>query len=110
MARMPHANTRLGTSHEQFMGVLKTAPDLRKGTALDEILGLLAQRRSMDLSDLPTGDQAKLIGARAQELLPSVDQLGELLASARDDGRQLVVKFGIDPTAADVHVGHAVPM
>lgn len=31
-------------------------------------------------------------------------------AAASGDGRRLVVKFGIDPTAADVHVGHAVPM
>jgi tyrosyl-tRNA synthetase len=107
---MPHATTRLGESHQALMRVLKTTPDLREGPALEEILGHLAERRSMDLSDLPSDEQAALIGARAHELLPSVDQLGGLLASARDDGRQLVVKFGIDPTAADVHVGHAVPM
>jgi tyrosyl-tRNA synthetase len=32
------------------------------------------------------------------------------LATASGEGRRLVVKFGVDPTAADVHVGHAVPM
>ena len=33
-----------------------------------------------------------------------------MLTAARDESRALTVKFGIDPTAADVHVGHTVPM
>jgi tyrosyl-tRNA synthetase len=107
---MPDMNTRLGASSEMLMTILRTAPDLREGNALGEVLELLAQRRTMDLSDLPSDEQAALIASRAQELLPSVGQLGQLLTSARAAGRQLIVKFGIDPTAADVHVGHAVPM
>jgi tyrosyl-tRNA synthetase len=107
---MPTPNSRLGASHDALMKILHTAPDLREGPELTAVLELLQRRRSMDLSDLPPGEQAGLIGARAQELLPSTDQLAALLASAKTDGRQLVVKFGIDPTAADVHVGHAVPM
>ncbi|MFF5230286.1 tyrosine--tRNA ligase [Dactylosporangium sp. NPDC000521] len=103
-------NTRLGASSEMLMTILRTAPDLREGKALGEVLELLAQRRTMDLSDLPSDEQAALIASRAQELLPSVGHLGQLLTSARTAGRQLIVKFGIDPTAADVHVGHAVPM
>src|SRR6266516_7563490 len=107
---MPDLNTRLGASSEALMTILRAAPDLREGPELAAILQLLAQRRTMDLSDLPPGEQAALIASRANELLPSVGQLGELLTSARTAGRQLIVKFGIDPTAADVHVGHAVPM
>jgi tyrosyl-tRNA synthetase len=103
-------NNRLGASHEALMKILQTAPDLREGTELTAILELLAQRRTMHLSDLPPGEQAALIAARTNQLLPSVAELVDLLASAREDGRQLIVKFGIDPTAADVHVGHAVPM
>lgn len=102
----PH--TGLGASHRELSAVLETAPDLREGPQLDTILELLAQRRTMDLSDLPPADQAQLVSARTQALLPSVGHLDELLTSAKD--RQLIVKFGIDPTAADVHVGHAVPM
>ena len=64
----------------------------------------------MDLSDLPHAEQATLISARSQELLPSVGDLALRLATADAEGRKLIVKFGIDPTAADVHVGHAVPM
>jgi tyrosyl-tRNA synthetase len=107
---MLDANTHLGASHHALMHILSTAPDLRDGPALEDILDLLAQRRTMDLADLTPREQAALIAARATELLPSVGQLADLLASARTAGRQLIVKFGIDPTAADVHVGHAVPM
>ncbi len=102
--------TRLGSSHKTLMEILGSAPDLRDGPELAEILELLRERRAMDLSDLPPTEQAVLIAARAQELLPSTGQLAELLATAESAHRQLVVKFGIDPTAADVHVGHAVPM
>ena len=73
---------------------------------LDPILEILAERRTLDLSDLCPADQADLIARRTATLLPPVGRLAALL----DDGRQLTVKFGIDPTAADVHLGHAVPM
>jgi tyrosyl-tRNA synthetase len=102
--------TRLHTSHTALMEVLRAEPDLREGPELSAILELLRERRAMDLSDLPHAEQAALIAARSQELLPSTGQLTELLTSAGKEERQLIVKFGIDPTAADVHVGHAVPM
>lgn len=102
--------TRLGASHAALMNVLHNGPDLREGPDLTSVLEMLSERRTMDLSDLPPTAQAELIGARSQELLPSVGQLADLLADAQTEQRQLVVKFGIDPTAADVHVGHAVPM
>lgn len=101
-------NTRLGMSHRELVDILETAPDLRDGTQLDAVLKILADRRIMDLSDLQAIDQAQLIAARTQALLPSVDHLANRMTAATD--RQLIVKFGIDPTAADVHVGHAVPM
>ncbi|HEY1485735.1 MAG TPA: tyrosine--tRNA ligase, partial [Micromonosporaceae bacterium] len=73
---------------------------------MHDILDQLARRRSADLRDLPPSEQADLIARRSSTLLPSVGHLTDLLSR----GRPLVVKFGIDPTAADVHVGHAVPM
>lgn len=36
------------------------------------------------------------------------DELRERLARARREGRGLRVKFGMDPSSADLHVGHAV--
>jgi tyrosyl-tRNA synthetase len=104
------AGTLLGASHATLMTILRAAPELREGPELAQILGLLRERRAMDLSDLPPAEQASLIAARTQELLPSVDNLAERLAAASTGNRKLIVKFGIDPTAADVHVGHAVPM
>ena len=103
-------STRLGASHATLMAILRSAPELREGPQLTQILELLSERRAMDLSDLPPAQQAALIAARSRELLPSEGQLAGLLAGAGAEGRQLIVKFGIDPTAADVHVGHAVPM
>ena len=38
------------------------------------------------------------------------DQLRTMLARAADRGTPLRVKFGIDPTFTDVHLGHAVPI
>ena len=34
----------------------------------------------------------------------------EHLEKALKSGKQLRVKFGIDPTAPDIHLGHAVPL
>ncbi|MFJ1754703.1 tyrosine--tRNA ligase [Kitasatospora sp. NPDC088134] len=80
--------------------------ELREGPELGRLLGLLAERRAADLSGLPPARQAELLGARAAQVLPGTDRLAALLA----EGRPLTVKFGIDPTGADVHLGHAVPM
>jgi tyrosyl-tRNA synthetase len=102
--------TRLGASRATLMTILRAAPELREGPELARILELLRERRAMGLSDLPPAEQAALIAARSQELLPSTGDLTSRLAAARAGGRRLIVKFGIDPTAADVHVGHAVPM
>jgi tyrosyl-tRNA synthetase len=102
--------TTLDASADALLTLLRTGPDLREGAALDEVLRLLAERRAMDLSHLAPARQAELIHARSARLLPSTTRLAALLESARAEGRPLTVKFGIDPTAADVHLGHAVPM
>jgi tyrosyl-tRNA synthetase len=96
-------STRLGASHDALMSLLRRDPDLRDPAA---VLQLLARRRGMDLTDLPPAEQANLLAGRAHTLLPGEDALADLLGA----GRPLTVKFGIDPTAADVHIGHAVPM
>jgi tyrosyl-tRNA synthetase len=101
----------LHSSASALTGILASSPDLlRRDDAADAILALLAERRRMDLSDLDPRGQAELIAARAARLLPGVDRLTELLSAARAENRALTVKFGIDPTAADVHLGHTVPM
>jgi tyrosyl-tRNA synthetase len=52
-------------------------------------------------------DTAALLSANAVDSLPS-GALAEKLGSAAKQGRQLRVKLGIDPTAPDIHLGHAV--
>jgi tyrosyl-tRNA synthetase len=61
-------------------------------------------------TDAAADDDAVLAGelaANAVDSLPS-GGLAERLRGARAQGRQLRVKFGIDPTAPDIHLGHAV--
>jgi tyrosyl-tRNA synthetase len=41
------------------------------------------------------------------DMLPA-DELLHQLARARDEGRPLRVKLGVDPTAPDIHLGHTV--
>jgi len=50
---------------------------------------------------------AKRLSANAVDSLPE-GALAQKLALARREGRQLRVKLGIDPTAPDIHLGHAV--
>jgi tyrosyl-tRNA synthetase len=47
-----------------------------------------------------------------EELLRGIDQIigQEELERALKEGRKLRVKFGVDPTRPDIHIGHAVPL
>lgn len=101
--------TRLSQSVRDATALLEGA-DLAADAAVRESLELTTERRGLDLSDLSPGEQASLIGERSQELQPSVDALAERITRAGRDGRAFVAKFGIDPTGAEVHLGHAVPM
>jgi tyrosyl-tRNA synthetase len=62
---------------------------------------------------MPNADDAAAERAASQLALGAVDSLPrggleEKLREARRDARQLRVKLGIDPTAPDIHLGHAV--
>jgi tyrosyl-tRNA synthetase len=50
---------------------------------------------------------AATLARNAVDCLPK-DALAKRLAEAGKDGRRLRVKLGIDPTAPDIHLGHAV--
>jgi tyrosyl-tRNA synthetase len=51
--------------------------------------------------------EASRLAGNAVDSLPE-GALAAKLAEARKEGRQLRVKLGIDPTAPDIHLGHAV--
>jgi tyrosyl-tRNA synthetase len=55
----------------------------------------------------PDARLAAQLAAGAVDDLP-VDALAGRLRAARAEGRQLRAKLGIDPTAPDIHLGHAV--
>ncbi|HXW59545.1 MAG TPA: tyrosine--tRNA ligase [Solirubrobacteraceae bacterium] len=56
------------------------------------------------------GDPVELAGALARNAVDSLPEgaLADRFATAAREGRQLRVKLGIDPTAPDIHLGHAV--
>src|SRR6476661_2024 len=61
-------------------------------------------------SDAAAADLERLAAGLAAGAVDDLPQgaLAERLRKARDEGRPLRVKLGIDPTAPDIHLGHAV--
>ncbi len=101
--------SRLSESVSRVMSILDHA-DLSYDGVVADLLSETIARRSLDLSDLAPREQAELIAGRSLNLIPSAGALAEAIQKASGDGRQLVVKYGIDPTSPDVHIGHAVPI
>ncbi|WP_454859620.1 tyrosine--tRNA ligase [Promicromonospora soli] len=101
--------TRLSQSVERATRLLNEA-DLSDDTIVLQLLTETCDRRALDLSDLSPEAQAGLIRERSKELQPSAEALVSRINEARDEGRPFIAKFGIDPTGAEVHLGHAVPM
>ncbi|MEF3116256.1 tyrosine--tRNA ligase [Streptomyces chrestomyceticus] len=100
--------TRLGESVARASSLLSA--DLSADATVAELLKETGERRYLDLTDLPAKEQAELIASRTVEVLPGVDRLAERIEERRAAGQGLRIKLGIDPTATDVHLGHAVPL
>src|ERR1700761_1942140 len=54
-------------------------------------------------------EQLKILRRGVEQVVPEPEFLRKLERSARE-GRPLRVKYGIDPTGIDVHLGHTVPL
>lgn len=52
-------------------------------------------------------EQIKIISKGAEEII-EINELKEKLKKAQSEGKKLTVKLGLDPTAPDIHLGHAV--
>src|SRR5436190_51741 len=63
---------------------------------------------SNDMS-LSIDQQLQALGRRAERILTDADLRAKLKRSA-ETGKPLRIKLGMDPTAADVTLGHAVPL
>ena len=101
--------SRLSRSVEQASALLADG-DLAAAGVVRELLELTYARRHMDLSDLSPTEQAELVAERAEQLQPSAEALASRVTEAREQGRRFRAKFGIDPTGAEIHLGHVVPM
>ncbi|MBP5426987.1 MAG: tyrosine--tRNA ligase [Clostridiales bacterium] len=52
-------------------------------------------------------EQLKIIKKGTEEILSELE-LEEKLKKAQEEGKQLIIKLGLDPTAPDIHLGHTV--
>jgi tyrosyl-tRNA synthetase len=100
-------HTRLGRSVARLQPLI-AGGDLEHDAALADLLGETTARRTLDLSDLDPLAQTDLILARVQQVVPGAPALAEAIGRAA--GRGLTVKLGVDPTSAELHLGHAVPI
>lgn len=57
----------------------------------------------------PVDDQMELLLRGAVDVVEE-DALRQRIERSRAEGKPLLVKIGFDPTAPDLHVGHAVPL
>ncbi len=57
----------------------------------------------------PVQEQLNLIRRGVEQIVPE-DELPRKLQHSLDTGTPLRVKYGIDPTGIDVHLGHTVPL
>jgi tyrosyl-tRNA synthetase len=57
----------------------------------------------------PVDEQLALIRRGAEQIVPE-DELRKKLERSARTGKPLRVKYGIDPTGIDVHLGHTVPL
>ena len=66
---------------------------------------------TIDLEKIPAEIRAEfeLLTANAVEVLPAEEFARKLLKSRREN-RPLRIKYGADPSAPDIHLGHSVPI
>jgi tyrosyl-tRNA synthetase len=64
-------------------------------------------RRSMSFP--PVAEQLAILRRGVEKIVPE-EELAQRLEQSRRTGRPLRVKYGIDPTGIDVHLGHTVPL
>lgn len=101
--------SRLSESVTRVMQILEGS-DLGADYTVAQLLDETTARRSLDLSDLSPREQAALVEGRAINMIPSAAALAEKITAAQVAGLQFIIKYGIDPTSPDVHLGHAVPI
>lgn len=64
---------------------------------------------AVTLSFPPVEEQLAIIRRGVEKIVPE-EELAKKLQHSQDTGTPLRVKYGIDPTGIDVHLGHTVPL
>lgn len=57
----------------------------------------------------PVAEQLALIRRGVEKIVPE-EELAQKVEASRASGKPLRIKYGIDPTGIDLHLGHTVPM
>ncbi|MEZ6048816.1 MAG: tyrosine--tRNA ligase [Planctomycetaceae bacterium] len=57
----------------------------------------------------PVEEQLAIIRRGVEKIVPE-EELAKKLEASRKSGKPLRIKYGIDPTGIDLHLGHTVPM
>lgn len=78
--------------------------------SIRDLLSEMSARRMLDLHDLRPEEQATLIASRSEAVQPSASAIAERITERLKSKTPFVAKFGVDPTGAELHIGHAVPM
>ncbi len=63
----------------------------------------------MSMAFPPVEEQLQIISRGIDKIVPQ-DELRRKLQHSQDTGTPLRIKYGIDPTGIDVHLGHTVPL
>ena len=62
------------------------------------------------MPDFPPVNEQLAVLLRGAAQVETVEELRKKLTRSRETGKPLRVKYGIDPTGFDVHLGHTVPL
>ncbi|OGY82057.1 MAG: tyrosine--tRNA ligase [Candidatus Kerfeldbacteria bacterium RIFCSPHIGHO2_12_FULL_48_17] len=74
---------------------------------INELEGILLSHP--DLSNLPTKEQLDIITERSKHIVGN-ERLKELFQEAQKTKRPIRIKYGIDATGKELHLGHAIPL
>src|SRR6516165_9646012 len=69
----------------------------------------IACSSTVEIAVKPVLEQLTLIRRGVEQIVPE-DELRKKLERSVKTGKPLRVKYGIDPTGVDVHLGHTVPL
>jgi tyrosyl-tRNA synthetase len=104
-----HEAASLGSFENSRERVARSLEQQETSVIWDTLIEELRIRREEDLSVLSPEQQIDRLISRSKEILPA-EELFAKLQHSQITGEPLKIKYGIDPTGAEVHLGHAVPM